>query len=781
MHARFAFETEMAIDRYLEVNRESSERARVAVEEIRRERAATEAALAQLSRFPHTPRWSDMTSKEDVGLQQASVSVPDTVSAGTAAATVDMACVMRKEDVMTTGGGVAAVEEKASAHGFGQSPKVAVNPVDDMSSVYARARLRVEAAVSSAASEGRESLIVPGISAEDRDTLVELLDKIANHDRSQVDSYRNKLTALAENEVAAYADMDRTMYSLHAVLVHDGESSSGHYWAYIRNKNSSSEGDRWLKFSDLMVSYVSESEMLSLSLGGTGFASAYFLIYVRNFGGKKVSSAVGSAGISSGESMEIDTVGASGHSTDFGGIMQEGRGLLPKARLDEVEAWNSAFDEELERYVAQKTAESRVQLARTIVEAAVGSIRGATETLRGLRLAEASTLSGVVDIVPNRTSGTRSLIEFCVAIEARASALTHALCCAWTVFMSDADEGERELLAFVAGRNHVLAAYPPLSGSPDSGEGPVGSDAPDGHSATLLVNEINRLLRDFSTEFPSDVSHVTKESLLSLSDALSGSQELSRIQEAAGTLEIFYSFALRAQCLAKAAFSAALRGLLGECLGFFVILLRQDISLYLDSDVSKAANADLASKFASAAQTSLGRRDEEALRFLPSILRAVLLRLSKIDHLFAAGSASQQHAGERSALAVHLRDLTGILKNRASGKRGTAAMVGNTKLSVVSEDHALKVTSECLKLLESTDLSQDTVDVERARAKATMSICTQEAVTAIARKEILEVASSYERLRDQLCAIGCDAIDEASAANAGHALLLSSVEKTAAA
>lgn len=65
-------------------------------------------------------------------------------------------------------------------------------------------------------------------------------------------------------------------YRLHAVLVHEGQASGGHYWAYIQDPNQ----QRWCKFNDITVSEVTWDEVSRESLGGYRHVSAYCLMYI---------------------------------------------------------------------------------------------------------------------------------------------------------------------------------------------------------------------------------------------------------------------------------------------------------------------------------------------------------------------------------------------------------------------------------------------------------------------------------------------------------------------
>lgn len=65
-------------------------------------------------------------------------------------------------------------------------------------------------------------------------------------------------------------------YRLHAVLVHEGQAASGHYWAFVYCPRRSA----WLKFNDVTVTEVTWVELLRDSVGGHHCTSAYCLLYV---------------------------------------------------------------------------------------------------------------------------------------------------------------------------------------------------------------------------------------------------------------------------------------------------------------------------------------------------------------------------------------------------------------------------------------------------------------------------------------------------------------------
>lgn len=67
-------------------------------------------------------------------------------------------------------------------------------------------------------------------------------------------------------------------YRLHAVLVHEGQASAGHYWAYIYNQPRQT----WLKYNDISVTESSWEELERDSYGGLRNVSAYCLMYIND-------------------------------------------------------------------------------------------------------------------------------------------------------------------------------------------------------------------------------------------------------------------------------------------------------------------------------------------------------------------------------------------------------------------------------------------------------------------------------------------------------------------
>lgn len=62
------------------------------------------------------------------------------------------------------------------------------------------------------------------------------------------------------------------------MLVHEGQASAGHYWAYIYDHANK----RWLKYNDVMVTESTWEELVRDSYGGMTNASAYCLMYIND-------------------------------------------------------------------------------------------------------------------------------------------------------------------------------------------------------------------------------------------------------------------------------------------------------------------------------------------------------------------------------------------------------------------------------------------------------------------------------------------------------------------
>ncbi|XP_036444461.1 ubiquitin carboxyl-terminal hydrolase 28 [Colossoma macropomum] len=102
--------------------------------------------------------------------------------------------------------------------------------------------------------------------------------------RTEVENNMNELKASIDKVSQAlegmYSDnsLCQVPYRLHAVLVHEGQASAGHYWAYIYDHTHK----RWLKYNDVMVTESTWEELVRDSYGGMTNASAYCLMYIND-------------------------------------------------------------------------------------------------------------------------------------------------------------------------------------------------------------------------------------------------------------------------------------------------------------------------------------------------------------------------------------------------------------------------------------------------------------------------------------------------------------------
>ncbi|XP_071398994.1 ubiquitin carboxyl-terminal hydrolase 28 [Centroberyx affinis] len=100
--------------------------------------------------------------------------------------------------------------------------------------------------------------------------------------RNEVENNINELKAsidrVSQVLEGMYTDnsLCQAPYRLHAVLVHEGQASAGHYWAYIYDHAN----QRWMKYNDITVTESSWEELERDSYGGMTNASAYCLMYI---------------------------------------------------------------------------------------------------------------------------------------------------------------------------------------------------------------------------------------------------------------------------------------------------------------------------------------------------------------------------------------------------------------------------------------------------------------------------------------------------------------------
>ncbi|XP_036379518.1 ubiquitin carboxyl-terminal hydrolase 28 isoform X2 [Megalops cyprinoides] len=95
---------------------------------------------------------------------------------------------------------------------------------------------------------------------------------------SNINELKSNIERVSQTLESMYAEgtLCQVPYRLHAVLVHEGQASAGHYWAYIFDHSHR----RWLKYNDISVTESSWEELERDSYGGMTNASAYCLMYI---------------------------------------------------------------------------------------------------------------------------------------------------------------------------------------------------------------------------------------------------------------------------------------------------------------------------------------------------------------------------------------------------------------------------------------------------------------------------------------------------------------------
>ncbi|XP_034461678.1 ubiquitin carboxyl-terminal hydrolase 28 isoform X1 [Hippoglossus hippoglossus] len=96
--------------------------------------------------------------------------------------------------------------------------------------------------------------------------------------RVRVSELQASIDRLSQKLEGMYSDnsLCQAPYRLHAVLVHEGQASAGHYWAYIYDHAN----QRWMKYNDICITESSWEELERDSFGGMTNASAYCLMYI---------------------------------------------------------------------------------------------------------------------------------------------------------------------------------------------------------------------------------------------------------------------------------------------------------------------------------------------------------------------------------------------------------------------------------------------------------------------------------------------------------------------
>ncbi|TSQ12700.1 Ubiquitin carboxyl-terminal hydrolase 28 [Bagarius yarrelli] len=108
---------------------------------------------------------------------------------------------------------------------------------------------------------------VPGsVSEEELHFVKGCLQRWRTEAENNINELKASIDKVSQALEGMYSDnsLCQVPYRLHAVLVHEGQASAGHYWAYIYDHGQK----RWLKYNDVMVTESSWEELVRDSYGG---------------------------------------------------------------------------------------------------------------------------------------------------------------------------------------------------------------------------------------------------------------------------------------------------------------------------------------------------------------------------------------------------------------------------------------------------------------------------------------------------------------------------------
>lgn len=298
MNEEYKFPCHIYFGRYLDENKAESIRARTTVQRLRRER---DHLVSMSKQYENFSSYRNETTKCKV-----SIGAPTEMDISESASPE-----ARSSERIPR----ATSTDASSRISDGKIRAVEQNIFTAFNAVQSRLREGINGS--------SELFAVDGLSREEIEESLDILTRVVQQDRSKYEALQLKTRALDEEEEEAYKELERVKYQLHAVLVHDGGPSGGHYWTFIRNWNAKEDSHSWMKLSDSVVTHVSEKEMLSWSVGGRSRASAYCLIYAVE------------------SSLE-------GNYKNGGSISEESRQLLPADRINEVARACDDFERQIQ-------------------------------------------------------------------------------------------------------------------------------------------------------------------------------------------------------------------------------------------------------------------------------------------------------------------------------------------------------------------------------------------------------------------------------------------------
>ena len=108
---------------------------------------------------------------------------------------------------------------------------------------------------------------------------VKLLRQLGEMCHSEEKQLEDELQKIQKELAEVYEKhaLQEESYQLFAIWVHQGEAGSGHYLAFLKDWSE----ERWVRFSDSLVSFVTWEEVQAASVGDfSSKSSAYVLVYM---------------------------------------------------------------------------------------------------------------------------------------------------------------------------------------------------------------------------------------------------------------------------------------------------------------------------------------------------------------------------------------------------------------------------------------------------------------------------------------------------------------------
>lgn len=105
---------------------------------------------------------------------------------------------------------------------------------------------------------------------------IKYLEAIEKYVSEQIHNYEKEIEEIEKTIDSKFESMKNNQFILHSVLVHDGISGSGHYFAIIRDLDLT----YWRMYNDSNVRIIEESEVFDIIQGKKEGRAAYCVIYI---------------------------------------------------------------------------------------------------------------------------------------------------------------------------------------------------------------------------------------------------------------------------------------------------------------------------------------------------------------------------------------------------------------------------------------------------------------------------------------------------------------------